>query len=163
MTEPLFALICGAVIVVLALGAYLGWRYRRKQQRDVIAPRQPDASFAPEVSAEVHYVATTAADDEYDRIVVHGLGLRTRANVAVGGSGIALHLPGRAVFTPASDLIAIERATWTIDRAVEPGGLLRYQWRLGDREVATNIRVIGDDEPVLRAMQRLTEQEQHID
>ena len=163
MTEPLFAVLCIAFVLVLAAAAWLGWRYRRNQQSDVAEPQSPTAAFTPTHRVDVHYVATTAAENEYDRIVVHGLGLRTRATLAVGEDGIVLELPGRNVFTPASDLVSIERATWTIDRAVEPGGLLRYTWHLGDRVVATNIRVIGDDEPVLQAMQHLSEQEQHFD
>ena len=163
MTEPLFAVICAAFVAVLALLAWLGWRSRRRSQNGIPAPATPPADYRAEVEAEVFYVATTKADDEYDRIAVHGLGLRTKSRLLVGEQGILLETPERAVFTPRTDLLSVERATWTIDRAVEPGGLLRYAWRLGDSELATNIRVIGDDETVLHAMQRLTEQEQHID
>ena len=163
MTEPLFAVICASIVLLLAALAWLGWRNRRKSQRDIPAPSAAPADFRATVDAQVLYVATTKADDEYDRIAVHGLGLRTRARVLVGEQGILLETPERSVFTPRADVLSIERATWTIDRAVETGGLLRYAWRLGTHELATNIRVIGDDESVLHAMQRLTEQEQHID
>lgn len=160
MTEPLFAVICAGIVAMLALLAFLGWQTRKRRQRDVPAPAAPPADFTPRAAADVHYVATTDAENEYDRVVVHGLGLRTRARILVGEQGVVLELPSGGVFTPSSALTGVARATWTIDRAVEPGGLLRYSWRLGDREVATNIRVIGDDEEVLQALQQIGE-EQH--
>lgn len=155
MSKELFLIVSAAFVVLLVAAGMLGWSIRRRRQSDIPPPPGAPKDFTPTVAAEVLYVATTKADDDYDRVVVHGLGLRTRARVLVGEAGILLELPDRAVFTSRACVRRVQRATWTIDRAVEPGGLLRYAWQLGDHEVATNIRVVGDDSDILEALLRL--------
>ena len=142
------------VVLLVALGA-LGWASRRRRQRDLPAPHTPPADFTPVGSWPMHYVATTIGGNEYDRVAVHGLGLRTRGTVAVGDEGVVLDLAGTDVFIPATDLTGVGRGTWTIDRVVEPGGLLRIGWLLGAREVVTSLRVIGDDDAAMRALEGL--------
>ncbi|MFW8746211.1 hypothetical protein, partial [Mesorhizobium japonicum] len=65
------------------------------------------------------YVATTRADAPLDRIAVHGLGFRARAELTVADTGIRLDIAGEEpAFIPAADLVGVGRATWPIDRAV---------------------------------------------
>ncbi|GAA2173382.1 hypothetical protein GCM10009846_15180 [Agrococcus versicolor] len=151
MSYEAFILLSIALIAVLLLVGVLGWRARRRRHRDLQAPQVP-SGFQAVVDAPILYVATTTAGDPYDRVAVHGLGFRARGRVAVGPTGIVLDLPGSAVLVPVADLDGVERATWTIDRVVEPGGLLRIAWRLGERRLETYLRVTGDDAPVLAAM-----------
>lgn len=155
MSRELFAVLAAIFVVVLILLGMLGWWVRRRRQRDIPAPASAPAGFRPRFETEVLYVATTVAGNQYDRIAVHGLGLRSRARLLIGDEGVLLSLPERDVFTSVNDLSAVERATWTIDRVVEPGGLLRYTWTLGARQLATNIRVVGDDTQTFEALQAL--------
>ncbi|MFC7430304.1 MULTISPECIES: hypothetical protein [unclassified Agrococcus] len=151
MSYETFILLSAVLVAVLLTAGVLGWRSRRRRHRDLVAPQVPDR-FEAVLDAPILYVATTVAGDPYDRVAVHGLGFRARGRVAVGPSGVVLDLPGSAVLLPIADLDGVERATWTIDRVVEPGGLLRIAWRLGERPLETYLRVTGDDEPVLAAI-----------
>ena len=152
MTRETFAIVAAIFIALLVALGMLGWWVRRRRQRDIPPPAAVPEGFVARMRSDVLYVATTFADDDYDRIAVHGLGLRSRASLIIGDMGIVLSMPDTEVFTPAEDLIEVQRATWTIDRAVEPGGLLRYAWRLGSREVATSVRVVGDDDETLEQL-----------
>ncbi|QCR19312.1 PH-like domain-containing protein [Agrococcus sp. SGAir0287] len=151
MSYETFILLSAALVVVLLAAGVLGWRARRRRHRDLVAPRSPEG-FEAVLDAPILYVATTTAGDPYDRVAVHGLGFRARGRVAVGPAGVVLDLPGTAVLVPTTDLLGVERATWTIDRVVEPGGLLKVTWRLGARDLDTYLRVTGDDAPVLAAI-----------
>lgn len=155
MSKETFLILSVIFVIALVVAGIAGWRTRRRRQSSIPAPQSPPASFVPTAVAEGLYAATTQAADEYDRIVVHGLGLRSRARLLVGDAGIILELPERSFFTPTADITLVQRATWTIDRVVEPGGLMRYQWRLGESELATNFRVVGDDRDIFDAMLRL--------
>lgn len=159
MTRETFAIVAVIFIALLVGLGLLGWWVRRRRQRDIPAPAPVPEGFVARFSSDILYVATTMADNEYDRIAVHGLGLRSRASLIIGDGGIVLSMPDTEVFTPVEDLREVQRATWTIDRAVEPGGLLRYAWRLGAREVATNVRVIGDDGETLKQLLALLSDE----
>lgn len=154
MSYETFILSSAVLVAVLLAAGVLGWLSRRRRHRDLVAPQVPDA-FQAVLDAPILYVATTTAGDPYDRVAVHGLGFRARGRVAVGDAGIVLDLPGSAVLVPVADLLGVERATWTIDRVVEPGGLLRIAWRLGARDLETYLRVTGDDEPVLAAIRAI--------
>lgn len=151
MSYETFILLSAVLVAVLLAAGVLGWRSRSRRHRDLVAPQAPGA-FQAVLDAPILYVATTTAGDPYDRVAVHGLGFRARGRVAVGPSGVVLDLPGSAVLVPVADLVGVERATWTIDRVVEPGGLLRITWRLGARELDTYLRVTERDEPVLVAI-----------
>ena len=154
MSYESFILLSAAIVAVLLVAGVLGWRSRRRRHRDLVAPQAP-TDFQAVLDAPILYVATTVAGDPYDRVAVHGLGFRARGRIAVGPSGVVLDLPGTAVLVPAGDLDGVERATWTIDRVVEPGGLLRIGWRLGERSLETYLRVTGDDSSVLAAIQNI--------
>src|SRR5690606_8271410 len=109
----------------------------------------PDDLDAATLKASGFYVATTVADEPLNRIAVAGLGYRARASVAVHASGVSLAIPGQApIFIPAADIRSVQKATWTIDRAVEQGGLILIRWVLGSeaadqREVDSYLR-LGD-------------------
>ncbi|WP_144717911.1 PH-like domain-containing protein [Agrococcus jejuensis] len=151
MSYETFILLSAVLVAVLLAAGVLGWLSRRRRHRDLVAPQAPDG-FQAVLDAPILYVATTTAGDPYDRVAVHGLGFRARGRIAVGPSGVVLDLPGIAVLVPVADLVGVERATWTIDRVVEPGGLIRIAWRLGARELDTYLRVTERDEPVLAAI-----------
>jgi hypothetical protein len=135
------------VIVILAalLGMLLGWRARQRRQSGLPTPDAVPAELGTELlTLETFYVATTVADRELERIAVAGLGYRSRASIAVAERGVVLSLAGvPEVFIPAGAIRGADRATFTIDRVVETGGLVRITWLLGDTAVDSYLRA-GD-------------------
>lgn len=152
----LLAIVLGVLVALLALMA-LGWRARIRRQRDVAAPKTPPADDSGETFTG-RYVATTTAGSPLDRIAAHGLGFRSLATVGVADTGIRVVRPGNDdVWIPRSDLLGFRRATWTIDRVVEPDGLDLIEWSLGGRPVDSYFRL--DDAVGFRAaMSALTKE-----
>jgi cbb3-type cytochrome oxidase subunit 3 len=133
MDRPLLmALVLAFLLILLAL-MFFGWRRRQRSQAGIPRPLTlPDDLDAATLSVSGFYVATTVADEPLNRIAVAGLGYRARASVAVHARGLALAIPGQApIFVPATDIRSVQKATWTIDRAVEQGGLILVRWVLG--------------------------------
>lgn len=130
-----------ALTVVLMLGLVsllaVGWFARRRRQAGVTAPNAvPSDTGEPVGSFRGKYVATTTADDPFDRIAVHGLGFRGPVTVAVSELGISVAIAGVNDFWIASSEVReFRRASWTIDRAVEKDGMHVIGWNLGEREV----------------------------
>lgn len=122
------------VILALALlGMYLGWLARKRRQSALPSPLAvPGEAGETLFSAETLYAATTLAGDPLNRVAVRGLGFRGRATVTVTTLGVILGIAGTPeVFIPTAALRSVQRATWTIDRVVEAGGLVCIAWTLG--------------------------------
>ena len=132
-----------AVILLALAGMVLGWRSRQKRQAHLPRPDTVPAETGAELyGAEALYVATTLADDELNRVAVVGLGFRARAMITVTEAGVILSLAGTPeAFIARAALRAIDRATYTIDRVVERGGLVRVGWTLGDTPVDSYLRL----------------------
>jgi hypothetical protein len=132
-----------AVILLALVGMVIGWRGRQKRQAHLPRPDAVPADTGTDLlSAEAFYVATTMADDELNRVAVAGLGFRARATVTATEAGVILSLAGAPeVFIARAALRAIDRATYTIDRVVEKGGLVRLGWTLGDTPVDSYLRL----------------------
>jgi DNA-binding transcriptional regulator YhcF (GntR family) len=80
-------------------------------------------------------------DQPLERVAVEGLGHRAQATVQVFPAGLSLALTGRdAAWIPAASLDEAARASYAIDRGVEPDGLARIGWRLGGTPVDTYLR-----------------------
>jgi hypothetical protein len=135
------ALVLGFLVVLLALGA-LGWYRRKRRQHGIAAPQRPPAELGA-VLGEFpgFYVATTLAGDRLNRVAVHGLGFRARSTVVVAETGVVVPIAGQEdVFIPKSDITAVARATWTIDRVVENDGLTMIAWGLAETAVESYFR-----------------------
>jgi len=149
-----------AFLVLLLVLMYLGWRRRQRSQSGLPRPLpEPDEPGDLLISLDALYVASTFADRPLDRIAVGGLGYRARATVSVFESGVVLALQGEEhSFVPANRITGVDRATWTIDRAVEPGGLVRLTWRLGDTDVDSYLRLTEPPDPtgLISAIESIT-------
>ena len=162
-------LLAAAFVIALLLGLlalmYLGWRKRQRSQSELPAPLPvPNDPGTELIRVNGLYVASTLVDDPLNRVAVSGLGYRARASVGVFESGIVLRLAGeRDAFLPATDVIAVGRSTWTIDRVVESGGLVRITWRLGDTVLDSFIRITEQADPtaLIRAIETITEAASH--
>ncbi len=141
MDRPaLMAMVLAILLILLAL-MFIGWRSRQRRQRALGRPAQVPADPGAELfSAPAFYVATTIAGEPLNRVVVGGLGYRSRAQVNATDLGVILSLPGQEpLFIPAQETVALERATWTIDRVVEQDGMVRLRWRLPSDDAHTEV------------------------
>jgi hypothetical protein len=149
------------VVIVLSLvGMYWGWRARQKRQATLSRTASvPDDLGAKLLTLDLYYVATTIAGEPLNRVAVSGLGFRARATVTVASAGLVLGLAGEPdAFIPAQDIVGVQRATWTIDRVVERGGLVCINWMLGDASVDSYFRVVNPPDPTgfIEAVQTIT-------
>lgn len=147
------------VAVLLLTAMYLGWRRRRNRDAHLSAPLGETPETA-EVFAtgQGFYVATTSHGAPLDRLAIKPLAYRSRVTVTVSAAGVGLDLPGAPrVLIPLAQLQAFGRATWAIDRVVEPGGLPFITWAVTEEVTAdTYFRVQdGDLAGVLDALGRL--------
>jgi hypothetical protein len=154
-------IVLGVLAALLGLMA-IGWRARKVRQRDVSAPLAVPTDVGSTLTISTgKYVATTVSGDPLNRIAVHGLGFRGAATVVVASSGLVVTITGRDDFwIPASDVRDIRRATWTIDRVVEPDGLTLIEWMLGAQSVGSYFR-LDDPAAFEQAARTLSSTERH--
>ncbi|WP_372699198.1 hypothetical protein [Arthrobacter sp. JSM 101049] len=134
----------GIVVVAVAAVALmrLGWRHRQARQADVAAPPAvPGDLDAPLAAAAGQYVSTTTAGDWLDRISVHGLGMKSTADLTIHPQGVLFSRGGAPdVYIPAADLESVRRESGMAGKFVEAGGLLVLGWRLGGHHLDTGFR-----------------------
>ena len=150
----------GVMVAVIALalwGMRRGWRRRVRSQSVVSEPLALDAvvlggalDSRPDTVPGL-YLGTSTSGQWLDRIAAHGLGVRSRADVAVVASGIALDRHGASsFFIPREDIRGVR-----VDRGVAgtvrgKDSVIVVTWRLGDLEVDTGVRADdGDDHRAL--------------
>lgn len=137
------ALVIALLVVLLGLMAFGWWRLRRRQSSLPAPPAPPETMGEEFARVRGTYLSTTAAGEPLQRIAVHGLGFRGDAEITVSEAGMVVGVPGeRDLFIGAGALRGIRRATWTIDRTVEPDGLHVVEWTLGDTPVDSFFRII---------------------
>lgn len=149
-----------AVVIVIVVAAVLSlmvlsWRRRVRSQSDLpeLAPVPADLG---EVLGEYTglYLASTPSADRYNRIAVRGLGFRERGVLVVTTRGFVI-LVDR--FIPVESVSEVGRASWTIDRGVEPDGLNVITWTLGDTSIDSYFR-LDDPEGFLEAARSIIQQ-----
>lgn len=139
-TQLLICVLIGFVVIIAL--AVLGWTTRRRRQRNIPAPVPMPADIGT-VRGEFDgfYVSTTLDGQPLNRVAVRGLGFRARATIAVAEKGVVLALPGNNVFIPRERIREVTRSNYTIDRVVEPGGLVLLAWTLGETNLDSYLRV----------------------
>jgi hypothetical protein len=117
------------------------WRTRAARQTAAVPPVRVPADPGSRLGSwDGHVVATTAADQPLERMTAGGLGFRGRGGVDVHERGVVLRLAGADDRWIAADTIrGADRATWAIDRVVEPGGLVRLRWTATGAAAATDL------------------------
>ena len=153
------------VLVTLAVFALLwwGWRRRAGSQSGLPAPARPrEGSTVLHGPVDGMYVATTMEGDPYDRIAVHGLGLRTPADVVLTEDGVVLDRAGTGDFLiPWSDVHSARTAQGMIGKFVEPGGLVVVGWSLAGTRLETGFRTRAADDraPLITSIRRSIEED----
>jgi uncharacterized membrane protein len=132
-------------LMVIALGLALwGWRNRKNRYGSLTqALTWAKPAENPSYASLALYVATTEADKPLQRVAAGVLAYRSKVSISVSGAGVSVSFPGnKTILIPATAGLDVGTATWTIDRVVEPGGLVMLRWMLGGLEVDSYFRLV---------------------
>ena len=158
MTRELAITVMISVAVLILLAMLFAWRRRLRRDSGLAAPLGVPEHAEVVHREEVLYVSTTRHDQPLERLAISPLTYRARGELAVTDRGVALCLDGApTVFLASSRLVQVDRATVTIDRGVEPGGLVRIAWNAADDTVVDSyLRLAsGDPKNLISELQRL--------
>ncbi|HZO64914.1 MAG TPA: hypothetical protein VFB74_07930 [Kribbellaceae bacterium] len=136
------ALVAGGLLTLCYLGILHGWRSRKHRQGAITPPPEPPADLDDSDAIEGVYVATTTAYDWLDRIAVHGLGVRSRADVVVAQAGVAiLRTAAPSLYIPAEELLSVRTERGIAGKvAVESAGLVVFTWQHDGHRFDTGFR-----------------------
>ncbi|WP_173924135.1 hypothetical protein [Agromyces sp. Marseille-P2726] len=124
----------GAVVaaVIIAVAAWLmvrSWRRRTRRDEAMSAYAVPASHGEPRLAAEALYVATTPASEPLERLAVHGPAFRGSARIEGLPEGVVLRIAGETpTLLPADRIEGAGVASFALDRAVEPEGLVAITW-----------------------------------
>lgn len=148
--------IAAAALVLVVM--FTAWRRRLRRDSGLAAPLGVPEHAEVIDRHEVLYVSTTKHDQPLERLTLYPLAYRARGEVAVTDRGLALCLDGApTVFLASARLASVGRATVTIDRVVEPGGLVRVAWSADDDTIVDSYLRLTDGDPqnFISELQRL--------
>ena len=147
MTQEIAASMMIALAVVLLGLTWWGWRNRRARfshLEGALVHTLPSSRSLLDFSGL--YVATTLADQPMNRVPVGPLSFRAKAAFSVHPEGLVLGAQGEnPVMLSSPGGLQAGLATWTIDRVVEPEGLVMIRWRLGDTAVDSYLRIVESE------------------
>ncbi|MET8894504.1 PH-like domain-containing protein [Streptomyces albogriseolus] len=119
-----------------------GWKWRGTLQGDL-----PELHSAPDdpgpatLTMSGRYHGSTTAGQWLDRIVAHGLGTRSRAELTLGDAGLDVVRPGADdFFVPADALREARLDKGIAGKVLTEGGLLVITWQHGDRLIDSGFR-----------------------
>ncbi|WP_406256835.1 hypothetical protein [Streptomyces nigra] len=119
-----------------------GWKWRGTLQGDLpVLPSAPDDPGPARLSMSGRYHGSTTAGQWLDRIVAHGLGTRSRAELTLTDAGLDVVRPGAAdFFVPADRLRGARLDKGIAGKVLTEGGLLVVTWAHGDRLIDSGFR-----------------------
>ncbi|GAA0686853.1 hypothetical protein GCM10010193_45920 [Kitasatospora atroaurantiaca] len=138
------------LLIVIGLVYWLmrqGWNWRRTLQSDLpplpAVPADPGPAL---LEANGRYHGTTTAGNWLDRVVAHGLGTRSLAELTLTERGLLVRRPGDVdLWIPAEDLTGA-RTDSGIAGKVVPAGLLVVTWTLQGTVLDSGFRADHPDE-----------------
>ncbi|MFI6448966.1 hypothetical protein [Kitasatospora sp. NPDC050543] len=138
------------LLVVIGLVYWLmrqGWNWRRTLQSDLPALPAVPADAGPVIlETSGRYQGTTTAGNWLDRIVAHGLGNRSRADLTLGERGLLVLRPGDTdLWIPVANLTGA-RTDSGIAGKVVPAGLLVVTWDHDGTALDSGFRADHPDE-----------------
>ncbi|MBW1604602.1 hypothetical protein JJV70_21370 [Streptomyces sp. JJ66] len=133
------------LLLLVALVYWLmrqGWRWRGTLQSGLPEPAGvPEEAGTPRLVLDGRYHGTTTAGQWLDRVVAHGLGLRSRAELTLTDRGLTVLRPGtRDFFIPAGALRGARLDKGIAGKVVTEGGLLVISWQLGEQTLDSGFR-----------------------
>lgn len=122
-----------------------GWKWRGSLQSDLPelpqAPEEPVADDDVRLRLSGRYHGSTTAGQWLDRIVAHGLGVRSRVELTLTDAGVDVVRPGATdFFVPAGRLRAARLDKGIAGKVLAEGGLLILTWQHGDRLLDSGFR-----------------------
>ncbi|MFH8451688.1 hypothetical protein ACH4CD_20940 [Streptomyces fungicidicus] len=119
-----------------------GWKWRGTLQGDL-----PELHAAPDdpgparLTMSGRYHGSTTAGQWLDRIVAHGLGTRSRAELTLTDAGLDVVRPGAGdFFVPARALRGARLDKGIAGKVLTEGGLLVVTWAHGERLIDSGFR-----------------------
>lgn len=135
------------IFAVLILGLYFlmwrAWQKRARRQADLPAPAEAPAEAGTPLLPELagRYFGSTVAGQWLNRIVAHGLGTRSAADLTLTEKGLRVDRPAAAgFFIPAGDLVEARFEKAMAGKVLPEGGLLVVTWKLGDTQLDSGFR-----------------------
>ncbi len=133
------------LLIFIALMYWLmrqGWKWRGSLQSDL-----PELAAAPAETGRLRlamtgrYHGSTTAGQWLDRIVAHGLGVRSRAELTLTDAGLDVVRPGaQDFFVPAASLRGARLDKGIAGKVLTEGGLLVITWEHGGRQLDSGFR-----------------------
>ncbi|MET9921880.1 hypothetical protein ABZZ04_33100 [Streptomyces sp. NPDC006435] len=135
------------LLVLIAFVYWLmrqGWKWRGSLQSGL-----PELATTPEgfgdgeqpLTLTGRYHASTTAGQWLDRIVAHGLGTRSRVELALTDRGLDVRRPGATdFFVPAAALRGARLDKGIAGKVLPEGGLLIITWAHGDKLIDSGFR-----------------------
>lgn len=140
-----------ALIVGLWLAMRRGWQRRGARQQQLAVPTPLHAVEGGPIAGplQVSYLGTTFAGQWLERVVAHGLGSRSSAELEVCSAGLRVERPGARSFSVlAADLRDVRTDRAHAGRLGADGAVVVVGWQLGDTAVESGFRA---DEPAQAA------------
>jgi hypothetical protein len=121
-----------------------GWQWRRTLQGGLPAlPQAPEAAQTaqPLLTMDGRYHGSTTAGQWLDRIVAHGLGVRSRAALTLTEQGLDVDRTGApGFFVPAAALRGARLDKGIAGKVLTEGGLLVVTWEHGGTLIDSGFR-----------------------
>ena len=119
-----------------------GWKWRGTLQGDLPElPTAPDDPGPARLTMSGRYHGSTTAGQWLDRIVAHGLGARSRAELTLTDAGLEVVRPGATdFFVPAAALREARLDKGIAGKVLTEGGLLVVTWAHGDKLIDSGFR-----------------------
>ncbi|MFJ6482748.1 MULTISPECIES: PH-like domain-containing protein [unclassified Streptomyces] len=119
-----------------------GWKWRGALQNDLPElPAAPDGLPEHRLALVGRYHGSTTAGQWLDRIVAHGLGLRSRVELTLTDAGLDVVRPGAGdFFVPAAQLRGARLDKGIAGKVLTEGGLLVVTWAHGDKLIDSGFR-----------------------
>ena len=148
--------VIGAILVSLVfLIAFVIWRRVSSTRAAQETTLENPLSFRDgELLFRALYVSTVFADSPLERVWAFGLGNRGKCEIFASDDSLSLRRTGEDDFSiPRDQIQKLTRGSATIDKGVEPRGLLQIHWSLGQRDLITNLRITVDQEKRIRNLE----------
>ena len=131
--------------LVVALVYWLmrqGWQWRRTLQGGLpVLPQAPETAGEPLLTLEGRYHGSTTAGQWLDRIVAHGLGVRSRAALTLTEQGLDVDRIGApGFFVPVTALRGARLDKGIAGKVLTEGGLLVVTWEHGGTFIDSGFR-----------------------
>ncbi|EFL42450.1 hypothetical protein [Streptomyces griseoflavus] len=119
-----------------------GWKWRGTLQGDLPElPAAPDDPGPARLTMSGRYHGSTTAGQWLDRIVAHGLGTRSRAELTLTDAGLDVVRTGADdFFVPARALRGARLDKGIAGKVLTEGGLLVVTWAHGERLIDSGFR-----------------------